>query len=63
MEKQMCVLDETKECDNCLECEICDLDPTKICNNCGKCLEVKDFASIQIDKIYTNPNEYCEGKK
>lgn len=57
MEKQMCVLDETKECDNCLECEICDLDSSKICDNCGKCLEYKDFASIKIDGIYTNPEE------
>jgi len=52
MEKTMCVLDETKECDNCMECETCDLDPDKICDNCGKCLEIKEFASIKIDKIY-----------
>ncbi len=32
MEKTMCVLDETKECDNCMECETCDLDPDKICD-------------------------------
>lgn len=57
MEKQMCVLDETKECDNCMECEMCDLDPTKICDNCGKCLEFKDFASIRIDGVYDDPNE------
>ncbi len=57
MEKQICVLDETKECDNCMECEICDLDPNKICDNCGKCLEYKDFASIKIDGIYTDPNK------
>ncbi len=56
----MCVLDETKECDNCMECEICDLDPSKICNNCGKCLEIKDFASIKIDKIYIDPKDYHE---
>lgn len=53
----MCVLDETKECDNCMECEMCDLDPTKICDNCGKCLEFKDFASIRIDGVYDDPNE------
>lgn len=51
MEKIMCVLDETKECDNCLECETCDLDPGKICDNCGKCLDIKDFVSIKIDKV------------
>lgn len=58
MERIMCELDETKECNNCMECEICDLDPNKICDNCGKCLDVKDFASIRIDKIFTDPDEY-----
>ena len=57
MKKQTCILDETKECDNCLECEICDLDPDKICDNCGKCLEYKDFASIKIDGIFTDPEK------
>ena len=56
METKMCVLDETKECDGCLECEVCDLDPMKICDNCGKCLEIKDFASIKIDKIIFDPD-------
>ena len=37
MERKMCVLDDEKECDGCLECEVCDLDPSKICDNCGKC--------------------------
>ncbi len=60
MKKLMCVLDETKECDNCLECEICDLDTSKICDNCGKCLEYKDFASIKIDGIYANPEKVPE---
>ena len=58
----MCVLEDGKECDGCMECEICDLDPNKICDNCGKCLDVKEFASIKIDKIYTNPEEYKEEK-
>ena len=60
MKGQMCVLDETKECDNCMECEICDLDPDKICDNCGKCLEYKDFASIRIDGIYDDPKKVPE---
>ena len=60
MEKQMCVLDETKECDNCMECEICDLDPNKICDNCGKCLEYKDFASIRIDGVHDEPDKVPE---
>ncbi len=60
MEKYMCVLDENKECDQCMECETCDLDPSKVCDSCGKCLEFKDYASIKIDKIITDPNEYQE---
>ena len=43
------------------ECEICDLDPNKVCDNCGKCIEMDDVASIKIDKIYMNPEEY-DGK-
>ncbi len=54
-----CVLYDRK-CIGCLECDVCDLDPTKICDNCGKCIEIEDVASIKIDKIYTNPEEYDE---
>lgn len=57
MEGTRCVLDESKECDNCMECEICDLDPNKICDNCGKCLEIKEFATIKIDAIITDPKD------
>ena len=60
MERTMCVLDEDKECDGCMECEICDLDPEKVCDNCGRCLEIKEYATIKIDKIITDPNEYHE---
>ena len=60
MERIKCILDETKDCDNCMECEICDLDPNKICDNCGKCLEIKDFATIKIDRVYTDPDDYHE---
>lgn len=56
---QECVLYD-RECIGCLECETCDLDPHKLCDNCGKCIEVQDVASIKIDKIYTNPEEYTE---
>lgn len=52
-----CVLYDRK-CIGCLECEVCDLDPKKVCNNCGKCIDFQDVASIKIDKIYTNPDEY-----
>ncbi|MBO5480024.1 MAG: hypothetical protein J6A63_02410 [Clostridia bacterium] len=54
---QECVLYD-RECIGCMECEMCDLDNTKVCNNCGKCIEVQDVASIKIDKVYTNPNDY-----
>ena len=54
-----CVLYE-RECIGCLECETCDLDANKVCDNCGKCIDMQDFASIKIDKIYTNPEEYKE---
>jgi ferredoxin len=56
---QQCVLYE-RECIGCMECETCDLDPNKVCDNCGKCIEMDDVASIKIDKIYMNPEEYKE---
>ena len=56
---QQCVLYE-RECIGCLECETCDLDPNKVCDNCGKCIDMQEYASIKIDKIYTNPEEYKE---
>ena len=56
---QKCVLYD-RDCIGCLECETCDLDPNKVCDNCGKCIEMQDFASIKIDKIYTTPEEYQE---
>ena len=61
MEKrvQECVLYD-RECIGCMECQMCDLDPKKTCNNCGKCIDFDDVASIKIDKIYTNPEEYNE---
>ena len=49
-----------RDCIGCLECETCDLDPNKVCDNCGKCIEIEDVASIKIDKIYMNPEEYQE---
>lgn len=58
MSRKMCILDESKECDDCMECEMCDLDPTKICDNCGKCLEIRDYAAIKIEKVHTDPEEY-----
>lgn len=52
MEEKMCVLDETKVCDDCGECDRCDLDPHKICDNCMKCVNSgADYAEIEIDEV------------
>ncbi len=50
MESQKCVLYD-RDCIGCLECEMCDLDPNKVCDNCGKCLDIKDYATIRIDRV------------
>lgn len=57
MERQKCVLYD-RDCIGCMECETCDLDPSKICDNCGRCLHFRDYATIAIDKIYMDPEEY-----
>ena len=50
-----CVLDETKICDDCGECNICDLDPNKICDNCMKCIQSgADYNAIEIDEIISD---------
>ena len=47
-----CVLDETKICDDCGECNVCDLDPNKTCDNCMACLKTgADYNAIEIDEI------------
>ena len=52
METKYCVLDETKICDDCGECNMCDLDPNKICDNCMKCLKTgADYNAVEIDEI------------
>ena len=60
--QENCVLYD-RACIDCGECDRCDLDPNKICDNCGKCLDIQDFASIKIDKIYTNAEEYEKTRK
>lgn len=51
---KLCVLDESKLCDDCGECMRCDLDPNKICDNCCRCIamedEGKEFRSRTITK-------------
>jgi hypothetical protein len=48
---KICILDDTKICNNCADCEVCDLEPGKVCDNCAKCLDEKDYSSINIDRI------------
>lgn len=57
--EKMCVLDETKVCDNCGECQKCDLDPTKICDNCMKCVnsEGAEARAIRIDGVIMSKNK------
>ena len=50
--KKMCMLEEDKICDNCLECNTCDVDPGKICDNCAKCIDAGSaYRSVEIDEI------------
>lgn len=50
---KLCLLDETKLCDDCGECSRCDLNPNKICDSCGRCLESDaDSRAIYIDGIF-----------
>ncbi len=49
---KLCVLDETKLCDNCGECDRCDLDPNKICDNCMKCVNGEaEYRAVVVDDI------------
>jgi hypothetical protein len=46
-----CLFDESKECDECGECEICDLEENKICDNCCRCLGDADYRAVEITEI------------
>lgn len=59
---EMCELYD-RPCNDCGECDRCDLDPEKTCDNCGKCLDMKDFASIQIDGIFQSEEDYEKRRK
>ena len=56
-ETRRCVLDETRVCVECGECDRCDLDPEKICDNCMKCVngDGAEYRAVAIDAIYTDP--------
>ncbi len=55
----MCILDETKVCDQCQDCLICSLDPNKKCDSCCACLEGnnKDYETIFIEEIILDEND------
>ncbi|MHB1315213.1 MAG: hypothetical protein ACYCX2_06960 [Christensenellales bacterium] len=56
--RKRCVLDESKVCTSCGECDICDLDPDKLCDNCGKCLQLNaDYKEILIDAVISDQDE------
>lgn len=49
---EKCILDETKVCDNCGECDKCDLEQGKLCDNCGKCIGFDaDSRAIEIEDV------------
>ena len=57
-EVKRCVLDETKACINCYECDMCDLDPKKQCDNCMRCLALEDeYLSLPIDELLLEEEE------
>lgn len=60
--RNRCILDETRECIECGECNRCDLDPNKICDNCMKCLATSgaDYLAIEVDEIIMDENESNE---
>lgn len=62
MDREYCIFDKKKPCNNCGKCEVCDLDPNKKCDNCGKCLEMEgyDMKAVKIDQIIDNENEARE---
>ena len=57
-DNRLCVLDESKLCDGCGECDRCDLDPSKICDNCCRCIAMEDEGNelrsriIDADYVY-----------
>ncbi len=47
-----CILDETKICTDCGECDKCDLESDKLCDNCGKCIGLDaDSRAIEIEDV------------
>lgn len=58
-----CIFDDSKQCDDCNECNTCELDPGKICDNCCRCIEGEgeEYRKLNIrewQKTYYNEDEY-----
>lgn len=49
--QEKCILDDTKLCNDCGECDFCDLDAAKPCTNCCRCLDEPDYRGIEITEI------------
>ena len=57
-DEKKCVLDDSKICDECGECDRCELDLNKICDNCMKCVfSGADYRAIEIDEIIESEQE------
>ncbi|MBQ3079047.1 MAG: hypothetical protein IJC48_03465 [Clostridia bacterium] len=59
MNRKICVLDDSKLCTDCGECNMCDLDPNKVCDNCMKCInsDGAEFRAIHIDGVITREKD------
>ena len=56
---KQCLLDDTKVCMECGECDRCDLDPNKLCDNCCKCIDEWEgnFAQIPVQDVVTEQTD------
>lgn len=56
-----CILNESKICNDCGNCNVCDLDPNKICDNCCKCIEDngKEYNELNLSD-YLNRTDKTE---
>ncbi|MBQ9833299.1 MAG: hypothetical protein IJO48_06170 [Clostridia bacterium] len=54
-----CILNDSKYCDDCGECNVCDLDPKKICDNCCKCIDNgdKEYNEINVTEYLNRTNK------
>jgi hypothetical protein len=55
---KICIFNETKNCNNCGECDLCEYNREKTCDNCSKCLQLEgyDVKAIKIDEVFDKPD-------